>query len=201
MELYRGEKMVRVRARKEVLLSCGAVMSPVVLMNSGVGPKEHLEQVGVKLVCSLPGVGASLTDHLHVPLSYRVAGGVTVHSHTNICEGSLFIKLQPDAASPDLQVHIGSIFFNPNGFIPEGEGFTLTPTLIHPRSRGCIKLRSSDPLDKPHIIANYLTDPEGYDLNQLVEGVKLVRKLGNHMVKRLDGVEEYPGPSVSTDAQ
>merc|ERR1712166_716339 len=141
------------------------------------------------------------TDHLHVPLSYRVAGGVTVHSHTNICEGSLFIKLQPDAASPDLQVHIGSIFFNPNGFSPEGEGFTLTPTLIHPRSRGCIKLRSSDPLDKPHIIANYLTDPEGYDLNQLAEGVKLVRKLGNHMVKRLDGVEEYPGPSVSTDAQ
>ena len=82
-----------------------------------------------------------------------------------------------------MQVHIGSIFFNPNGFIPEGEGFTLTPTLIHPRSRGCIKLRSSDPFDKPLIIANYLTDPEGYDLNQLVEGLKLVRRLGNQMVR------------------
>ena len=68
--------------------------------------QEHLEEVGVELVCSLPGVGASLTDHLHVPLSYRVAGGVTVHSHTNICEGSLFVKLQPDAVSPDLQVFL-----------------------------------------------------------------------------------------------
>jgi len=201
MELCRDEKIVRVKVRKEIVLSCGAVMSPVLLMNSGVGPKEHLADVGVPLVLHSPGVGSSLTDHLHVPLSYRVAGGVKLHSHTNVCEGSLFVKLRDDAPSPDLQVHIGSIFFNPNGFIPEGEGFTLTPTLIHPKSRGTIRLQSSDPLDKPRIRANYLTDVEGYDLKQLVDGLKLVRQLGDKMVLQLNGVEEYPGPMITTDDQ
>ena len=79
-------------------------------------------------------------------------------------------------------MHIGSIFFNPNGFVPEGEGFTLTPTLIHPKSRGQILLSSNDPCDKPRILANYLSAPQGYDIKQLVDGVKLVRRLGQIMV-------------------
>eukprot|EP00658_Telonema_sp_P-2_P084267 TRINITY_DN9305_c0_g1_i2.p1 TRINITY_DN9305_c0_g1~~TRINITY_DN9305_c0_g1_i2.p1 ORF type:complete len:225 (+),score=40.49 TRINITY_DN9305_c0_g1_i2:133-807(+) len=132
-------------------------------------------------------------------LSYRVPGGVKLHSHTNVCEGSLFVKLDPAAASPDLQVHIGSIFFNPNGFVPDGEGFTLTPTLIHPKSRGEILLRSSDPADKPRILANYLTDVHGYDLQTLVQGLKLVRRIGREMVETLGATEEFPGPTVSTD--
>ena len=122
-------------------------------------------------------------DHLHVPMSYRVKEGVKLHSHSNVCEGSLFVKLDEAATSPDLQVHIGSIFFNPNGFIPEGEGFTLTPTLIHPRSRGTIRLRSNGPLEKPQIVANYLTDKEQYDMAVLKHGLNLVRQLGFEMVR------------------
>ena len=60
--------------------------------------------MGVQVVHALPGVGQSLMDHLHVPMSYRVKGGVQLHSHTNVCEGSLFVHLREDAVSPDLQV-------------------------------------------------------------------------------------------------
>jgi len=175
------------------------VSSPVLLMHSGIGPKDHLEELGIPVVHDSVGVGAALTDHLHVPISYRVEGGLEPHSHSNICEGSLFTRLNPESAVPDLQVHCGTIFFHPSGFVPEGEGYTLTPSLIHPRSRGTIRLRSGDPEEKPIISPCYLTDPEGYDMQILMDGVRLTRKLGQRMVEKLGGYEEYPGPAVQSD--
>jgi len=170
-------------------------------MQSGVGPASHLQAIGIPIVAALDGVGSNLTDHLHVPLSYRAREGVVLHSHSNVCEGSLFARVHAEAEAPDLQIHCGTVFFNPSGFIPEGEGYTLTPSLIHPRSRGTVRLRSSDPEDKPIITPNYLTDKDGYDLGLLVEGVKLGRVLGARMVEQLGGEEVYPGPSVQDDAQ
>ena len=58
---------------------------------------------------------------------------------------------------PPKQVHVGTIFFDPTVFSPEGEGFTLTPSLIHPKSEGRILLRSADPYERPLIEAGYLT--------------------------------------------
>ena len=82
-------------------------------------------------------------------------------------------------------MHIGTIFFNPDGFTPEGEGFTLTPSLIHPRSTGTLRLRNADPEEKPVIDANYLSDAKGEDMALLVEGVKRARVIGNKMLDLL----------------
>merc|ERR1712232_435063 len=80
-----------------------------------------------------------------------------------------------------------------------GEGFTLTPTLIHTRTTGSLRLRSADPFEKPEIIPNYLSDVQ--DVEQLRRGFHLVRNIGTEMLRRLDGKEVYPGPSVQTDAE
>ena len=190
-------KKRRIQASKGVCLCAGAVNTPQILMLSGIGPEEHLEDVGIECAVNLQGVGENLRDHLHVPMCYRVESGVKPHSRSNICEGSLFAKLNPDATSPDLQVHIGVLFFDPEVFTPLGEGFTLTPSLIHPKSRGSVRLRSKDVFERPLIQANYLTEKE--DLDTLVKGVKLVREIGLEMLDTVNGEEVYPGPSVQSD--
>jgi len=96
-------------------------------------------------------------------------------------------------------VHCGTLFFEPDGFYPSGEGYTLTPTLLRSDTRGTLKLRSSDPFEKPEIIPNYLADKA--DIVQLRKGLRIVRDIGNEMIKRLGGSEVYPGTSVRTDAE
>eukprot|EP00516_Mucochytrium_quahogii_P002527 CAMPEP_0203744076 /NCGR_PEP_ID=MMETSP0098-20131031/274_1 /ASSEMBLY_ACC=CAM_ASM_000208 /TAXON_ID=96639 /ORGANISM=" , Strain NY0313808BC1" /LENGTH=620 /DNA_ID=CAMNT_0050631503 /DNA_START=113 /DNA_END=1975 /DNA_ORIENTATION=- len=192
---------VRVKVKKEIVLSCGAVDSPRLLLLSGIGPREQLEDVGIDVRVDLPGVGQNLKDHLHIPICYRIPSGVKPHSHSNICEGSLFTRLNESARSPDIQLHCGTIFFEPDGFSPLGEGFTLTPSLIYPKSVGSVELESDDPEDKPIINANYLTDPADEDFKQLVKGVRFARKLGQAMLAQLPsgGKEAFPGPDVSTE--
>merc|ERR1712113_567418 len=91
----------------------------------------------------------------------------------------------------------GTDFFEPDGFYPSGEGYTLTPTLIRSDTKGTLKLRSSDPFEKPEIIPNYLA--EEADVAQLRRGVRICREIGEGMIKRLGCTEVYPGPSVKTD--
>lgn len=194
----------RIRARREVIVSGGAVNTPQLLLLSGIGERAHLEDVGISCRADVPGVGKNLKDHLHVPMCYKAeTQRVVPHSHSNICEGSLFTTLDPEAPSPDLQVHIGTLFFDPQVFSPLGEGFTLTPSLIRPRSTGRILLRSNDPFDRPRIFANYLSDPR--DVQTLVDGVKFVRALGMEMmhsaVSGIEGTEVYPGNEVVSDAE
>lgn len=174
--------------------------SPHLLLLSGVGPQEQLKRVGIPVVADVPAVGANLQDHLHVAMSYRLQAGVKPHPQSNICEGSLFTRLAPDDGHCDLQVHCGTVFFEPDGFYPSGEGFTLTPTLPHTNTFGSLRLRSADPFEKPEIVANYLSDEE--DVAQLRRGVVLVREIGKRMLQNLgQGEEVHPGPSVQTKAQ
>ncbi|CAK0889878.1 unnamed protein product [Prorocentrum cordatum] len=132
-------------------------------------------------------------------MSYRLPSGLRPHPQSNICEGSLFTRLAPGPGPCDLQVHMGTVFFEPDGFYPSGEGFTLTPTLIHSATAGRLELRSGDPFEKPRIVANYLQSE--VDRAQLRRGVRLVREIGREMLRRLGGGEEvYPGPAVVSDA-
>ena len=176
---------VQVRARREIILAAGAVCSPWLLMLSGIGRKAHLEEKGIRCIHHLPGVGQHLQDHMHVPMSYRVGDHVSManHSHSNICEGTLFCSTIGNRKVPNLQVHRGTIFFHPEGFTPVGEGFTLTPSLIHPKSVGHLELASDNPNDRPIICGNYLSDPR--DVETLVDGIKHVRTIGNEMIERL----------------
>eukprot|EP00933_Yihiella_yeosuensis_P037701 TRINITY_DN31692_c0_g1_i1.p1 TRINITY_DN31692_c0_g1~~TRINITY_DN31692_c0_g1_i1.p1 ORF type:complete len:246 (-),score=30.67 TRINITY_DN31692_c0_g1_i1:159-806(-) len=132
-------------------------------------------------------------------MSYRLADGLKPHVQSNICEGSLFTRLASGSGPCDLQVHMGTVFFEPDGFYPSGEGFTLTPTLIRSKTSGSLKLRSADPFEKPEIKANYLSDHS--DILQFRRGVRLVREIGHEMLKRHTGEEVYPGNGVQSDAE
>merc|ERR1719401_932243 len=132
-------------------------------------------------------------------MSYRVRDGLKPHPQSNICEGSLFTRLQDGPGACDLQVHCGTLFFEPDGFYPSGEGFTLTPTLIHTQTSGTLRLRSADPFEKPEIVPNYLRDER--DLKQMRNGLKAVRKIGDKMIDRVGAEEIYPGRQVQTDEQ
>ena len=186
----------QVRAVREVILSAGAVGSPHLLLLSGIGPADQLEKFGIPVAAGLPGVGENLQDHLSVGISYFCTQPVSLASAdtfpnlmkfmirkdgpltSNIAEAGAFVKSRADLAECDLQFHFGPVHYVNHGFTnPGGHGFSLGPTLLNPKSRGRIRLRSGNPLDAPAIDPGYLSDPA--DLAPLVEGVKLARRIAD----------------------
>ncbi len=208
----------RVIAEREVLLSGGAINSPQLLMLSGIGPAAELHEVGIEVRHDLPGVGENLQDHAVVGVVFRSTQNCTLDvSETrnnllnyllfkkgpytsNIAEAGGFIRVSPDASSPDIQFHFVPAFFKDHGATKvDGCGFTLAPTLLQPASRGRITLRSNDPFEHPRIYANYLQAPE--DLQRLLASVKITREILHQ--KAFDpyrGVEYLPGDHVTNDA-
>jgi choline dehydrogenase len=194
VEYAREGRREQARARREIILCGGVVDSPKLLMLSGIGPADHLRQVGIRVTLDLPGVGANLQDHLK--LSIRWNGQTTLPPST--VTAGLFVR-SPAASGegattpPDLQFYVGRGLDQPDRFV------TITVSLVHPRSRGDIRLPSSDPLAAPRIRANYLQD--GSDVAALVEGVKLARALGQSSAyARLRADEIEPGREATTDA-
>ncbi len=205
------------RAKKEVILCAGTVNSPHLLMLSGIGPANHLRALDISVVANLPGVGQNLQDHPAIAVAYACTQPITLASAekkgniaqyllrrkgpltSNVAEAGGFTETRSDLPVPDLQFHFAPVYFLDHGFAnPEGHGFTFGPTLLHPRSRGSISLRSSDPSASPAIRANYFGDET--DLQVLVEGVKLSRILAQ--TRAFDpyrGTEVWPGSDVQSD--
>src|SRR5579884_2039001 len=208
---------VQARAEREIILCAGAVGSPQILMLSGIGPAEHLGQFNIPLVCDLPGVGNNLQDHPACGVAYECTQPVSLANAeslpnllryvcfrkgaltSNVAEAGAFIKTPLAAELPDLQFHFGVGYFVEHGFQKiKGHAFTIGPTLLHPRSRGEIRLRSSNPLDAPSIRANYLSDP--HDMKVMLEGIKISRKLvGTKAFATYRGKELLPGPEAIDD--
>jgi choline dehydrogenase len=202
------------RATRETILAAGSIGSPQLLMLSGYGPAEHLSELGIEVVEDLPGVGANLQDHPYcvciwesrVPESLadaerpkalaefllRRTGPLT----SSVAEALAFVRSRPGLPAPDLEFHCGPAYFNDNGFDEyDGHAFTLAPVLLTPRSRGTIRLRSSDPLAKPAIRGNHLTEPD--DVAALVAGVELARRIaGTGPLAEAAGREIFPGEAV-----
>ena len=127
VEYARGQSLERVRARREVIVSGGALNSPQVLMLSGIGPADALQRRGISPVLDLPGVGQNLQDHLDIPLQYACPEPVTLHSLIRLdraalamaqaalfrsgpaatfpAEGGAFVKTRPELEAPDMQWH------------------------------------------------------------------------------------------------
>jgi choline dehydrogenase len=217
------EQTVYVNA--EIILSAGVIGSPQILMLSGIGPADHLRQMGIDVACDLPGVGANLQDHLMVPLRFH-ATKETGHTSTpahfiggmlndflfnkgwigkTFLEGGAFVRSGTDRSRPDIQFHsIPWAYPEPNDDGPDEPticktpSFTILPGLIYPESRGEIRLRSKDPADKPLIDPRYLDAP--YDMEVLVSGIKLAREIARTepLAKYLKG-EATPGPDVQSD--
>ncbi|MGL4404881.1 MAG: GMC family oxidoreductase [Notoacmeibacter sp.] len=218
VELLDGTKL---EASREVILSSGAIGSPRILMLSGIGPADHLRDVGIAPVLDQPGVGSNLQDHLDLfviaectgphtydryakPLWSAVAGLQYIFTRKGPVASSLFETggfwyADENARSPDIQFHLGlgsgieaGVAAMPNG------GVTLNSAYLRPRSRGTVRLASGDPSATPLIDPNYWADP--YDKDMSIKGLKLARQImAQNALKPFVLAERLPGPNVETD--
>ena len=226
VEYEQRGRIVQPRAEREVILSGGAFNSPQLLMLSGIGEADHLREVGIEPVIDLPAVGANLQDHLMVVIHYsRPAGGLfrevmrfdrmamaMLRAHffgtgpATVLPGGLygFVKTRPELAVPDLQFLFRGVPPQTYLWFPGirrkwDDGFGVRPVLLHPESRGRIRLASSDPHGKMRIIQNFL-DSEN-DLRTLREGIRIARRLATQTpMDGFRGIETWPGAEVATDA-
>ena len=209
-------------ARQEVLVTSGAIGSPKLLLQSGIGPEAHLKSVGVAVKHVLPGVGQNLQDHLDLFVIAECTGD---HSYDNVAKlhRTLWAALQyalfrtgpvasslfetggfwyadKTARSPDIQFHFGLGSGIEAGVARlKNAGVTLNSAFLRPRSRGTVTLASSDPATAPLIDPNYLADP--YDKAMSLAGLRLAREIFRQKALQpfLLG-ERLPGPDKISDA-
>jgi choline dehydrogenase-like flavoprotein len=190
-----------INATREVLLCAGALQSPQLLMLSGIGPKETLEQHNIDVKHDLAGVGENLQDHLDISLIHLDKSRTSISFHpsflltgikslwqyrkrqgmltSNMAEAGGFIITQPNETRPDVQLH----------FLPAVEadhglnlwptfkhyGFTLRACLLRPKSRGVISLHSNQASDPPKIDAGYLTNAD--DMEGMIRALDAARNI------------------------
>ena len=198
-ETARGQ----ILACREVILCCGAFDSPKLLLLSGIGPAEHLRQVGIPVRVDLQAVGKHLMDHPEGVVMWEAARPVPEVT-TQFWEAGLFIRTDSALEWPDLMYHFGTVPFDintvPLGYPTTRNGFSLTPNVTRPHSEGVVRLGSADPAAPPRLDFRYFTDPEGHDERVLLAGVKLARRIAAQpalqaWIKR----ELAPGQSVQDD--
>jgi choline dehydrogenase len=176
--LYDGE-IGHVFARTEVVLSLGAIQTPKVLMQSGIGNEAELRRWGVPVVRHLPGVGQNFQDHPGFHCAWEAPEPLQMRN--NAAEATLFWKSGAPADAPDLQCTICEFPRvtpdNEARFGKPANGWTVVSCLTRPKSRGQIRLTGSEPEDPVSIEANHLRDPD--DFKAAVQSVRLARELGN----------------------
>jgi choline dehydrogenase len=195
-------KAQETRARREVILSAGAINSPQLLLLSGIGPGDDLRRLGVPVSADLKGVGKNLQDHPLVKVVFRARQPFPLAATSNLAEAGLFLHtgVEPAESAPDVQFHFGPILLPDPRLACEGPGYTFGANVARPLSRGTVRLRSADPGAAPVIQANYLQ--ERTDRKRLVEAVKIARALGSHPA--FEGVRESmaaPGREVQSEAE
>ncbi|HWD12033.1 GMC family oxidoreductase N-terminal domain-containing protein [Pseudochrobactrum sp. sp1633] len=210
-----------IRAEREVLVTSGAIGSPKLLLQSGIGPADHLQSVGVKVQYDLSGVGSNMQDHLDLFVISECTGD---HTYDNVAKlhrtlwagleymlfrsgpvaSSLFETggfwyADPQARSPDIQFHLGLGSGIEAGVEKlKNAGVTLNSAYLHPRSRGTVRLQSADPAAAPLIDPNYWSDP--HDVKMSLEGLKIAREIFQQAaLKPFIMAERLPGASVTSD--
>ncbi len=217
VDYYHDGESKTARANREVVLCGGAINSPQLLLLSGIGPGDHLAEVGIPLVHDLPGVGQHLMDHIQVPLAYHCEAPVSLVDKdkpeqikryqeekmglltSNLGESGGFVRLNPDSPAPELQYHFGPDWFVRHGFeTPDGHGFTILVGLVGTMSVGELKLHSADPFAPPSI--DFACLMEDSDVQALLDGVKLGRKIAAASpFEPYRGAEFLPGERVTAD--
>lgn len=205
VEYIRHGKKQTVFANKEIILAAGAFQSPQLLMLSGIGDQKVLQAHGIDKIHELKGVGQNLQDHLFFPIGCEanVQEGINqylpmlkqikpawdyfVHKKgaftATLLEAMAFLNIDGKEEPVNLQLHFAPIWlgkdYHYNMYdiktLPAVDGFTILPTLLHPKSRGFVTLHSNDPMAAPVIQPNFLQEKE--DLDVLVKGLKLALKI------------------------
>ncbi len=208
-------------AKREVILSGGAINSPQLLMLSGIGPAQHLQSHGIDVLVDAPGVGGNLQDHLDVCTMQRCTQKVTYDKTNDIAIGLNFYLFKRGAGTsniaeaggfvrsklaederPDIQFHFVPAQLDDHGRnrLP-GFGYTLHACFLRPKSRGRISLASANPNDKVKIESGYLSDAGDVDIKAMREALHLSRKiLAQEAFSAYRGEELLPGSQVQDDA-
>lgn len=181
------------RAQGEVILAAGSLVTPKLLMLSGLGPADHLAEHGIDCLVDLPGVGANLIDHPEVPITARVNGpygyykqgdgwrmlrngmqfklfGTGPVTSAGVEAGAFVNPTDPDAP-PTIQAFCVPIVYvdrDTRHLVDDGPGVTVTTVVVKPRSRGTVRLASGDPTAMPLVSPNLLMDPA--DMDEMVRG-------------------------------
>lgn len=209
-------------ARCEVILACGAIHSPQLLMLSGVGPAEHLAEFNIPVVANRAEVGQNLQEHVDVMVHChnRLKDGISITPRglAQMTKGFIqylwkregplavspsetggFIKSDPSVAEPDLQLHFVSCRFNDSGWDLRPafhHGFACHVCILRPQARGELTLASANPMVPPRFNYNFL-DNEA-DRETLLRGVKIVRNImAQAPLSQHHGGEAWPGPTTS----
>lgn len=222
VEFRRGGRRHAAYTRGEVILSCGAVNSPQLLMLSGIGPASDLQRLGIPVVADLPGVGDNLQDHVDVSLkqycSRPISAGPLLRPHnklliglrwllfrsgpaaTNHFEAAGYIRTSERHSQPNIQLCFVPLLVHYDGSAASSRhGFQITVMQLQPRSRGRITLANSDPAASPMIRFNYLSADD--DLRELREGLEATRQiLSQPAFDAYRGDELAPGSACSDEA-
>ncbi len=217
-----GGQSFAAKCRGEVILAAGSIGSTQIMLQSGVGPGQHLQEHGIPVVLDRPGVGNNLQDHLQLRLIYKVDNVVTLNARYHAPLGmarmlaeyalfrrgpltmapsqlGVFTRSDPHQERANLQYHVQPLsldrFGEPLHAFP---AFTASVANVRPSSRGYVRLRSRDPADKPVIKPNYLSTDE--DRRIAAESIRLTRRIVAQPALQGFHPDEYlPGTKVGDD--
>jgi choline dehydrogenase len=222
LRLVKDGRTVEVGARREVILSAGAIGSPQLMQVSGLGPAGLLRDHHVPVAVDLPGVGENLQDHLQLRTVYRVSGARTVNTlyrnwftragmglqYLLLRSGPMtmppstlgaFAKSDPTLAGADLEWHVQPLSL-PKFGEPLHKFGAITPSVcnLRPSSRGHVRIASADPLAAPKISCNYLSTEA--DRRTALRGLRMTRQImAAPALARYRPQEVLPGPDLNSD--
>jgi len=222
VQVWTGQEMVTVTAKREVVLSAGSIGSPQILQLSGIGPAALLQQHGVPLVHELPGVGANLQDHLQIRSIYKVKGVKTLNTMANSLWGKAKIGLEyavkrsgpmsmapsqlgaftrsdPAQHWPNIEYHVQPLSLDAFGEpLHDFNAITASVCNLNPTSRGTVQIKSPRFEDAPAIAPNYLSTPE--DRKVAADSLRVTRRIVAQPALAKYQPEEFkPGTQYQSD--
>ena len=213
------------KASREVIVSGGAYGSPQLLMLSGLGPGQHLQDMGIPVLRDMPAIGSNLHDHFNTAVSWQCSKPITLNDletsairkaaagiryalfrsgpmASNGITAGVFTRSDPRLERPDIQINLfewSTQERSRDAVSPHPfPGFTMTPVHLRPDGRGTVRLKSADPFAWPAVLFDYLkTD---YDIQAALAGLRLVRRIAEQPALRPYIVDEvFPGMKIVND--
>jgi len=211
----------RISANKEIIVSAGSIASPALLQRSGIGAPEILDQAGVEMVHTLPGVGENLQDHLEVYFQFHCTQPISLNNKlglfskfligarwfffksglgaSNHFESCAFIRSDAGQKWPNIQYHFLPAAIRYDGTPSmKGHGFQVHVGPNKPKSRGHVRIQSSDPKGHPNIAANYMNHQD--DIKVWRQCIRLTREIiAQPAMDMYRGDEFQPGVEIESN--
>ncbi len=222
VEYSRGEKIFTARARKDVIIAASPINSPKLLQLSGIGSEQVLKDAGIEVKHHLPGVGENLHDHLEVYFQVKCKQPITLNGKLNVMSKGMigaewmllksglgstnhfescgFIRSDAGIDYPDIQYHFIPAAVRYDGKVAfAGHGFQVHVGPMRSKSRGFVRVQSSDAKASPKILFNYMSHPD--DWKEFRACIRLTREvIGQKALEPFRAEEIQPGSAVQSDA-